>query len=137
MTILLDTNACIALINRRPPIVRDRVGQARDRGERLTISSISLFELWFGVWKSARPEENSERLADFMSPLDVVLFDEADACRAGKIRAELERKGLPIGAYDYLIAAQALQRDLLLVTANVGEFSRVDGLRWEDWSRSE
>jgi tRNA(fMet)-specific endonuclease VapC len=136
LTILLDTNACIALINRRPPIVRDRARNARERGEQLVISSISLFELWFGVSKSARAEENSERLADFMSPLDVVSFDQDDAYRAGQIRAELERKGLPIGAYDYLIAAQALHKDLLLVTANVGEFSRIEGLRWEDWSRA-
>lgn len=101
------------------------------------ISSISLFELWFGVSKSARAEENSERLADFLSPLDVIPFDEDDAYCAGQIRAGLERIGLPIGAYDYLIAAQALQRGLLLVTANVGEFSRIEGLRWEDWSRAK
>jgi tRNA(fMet)-specific endonuclease VapC len=137
LTILLDTNVCIALINRRPPVVRDHARIARDRGERLAISSISLFELWFGVSKSVRAEENSERLADFMSPLNVVPFDEEDAYRAGQIRAELERSGLPIGAYDYLIAAQAVQKDLLLVTANVGEFSRVHGLRWEDWSRAK
>jgi tRNA(fMet)-specific endonuclease VapC len=91
--------------------------------------------LWFGVSKSARAEENSERLADFLSPLDVIPFDEDDAYCAGQIRAGLERIGLPIGAYDYLFAAQALQRGLLLVTANVGEFSRIEGLRWEDWSR--
>ncbi len=136
MTILLDTNVCIALINRRPPVVRDRARAARDRGEQLAISSISLFELWFGVSKSARPEENSERLADFISPLEIVPFDDEDAYRAGQIRARLERIGLPIGAYDYLIAAQAVQKSLLLVTANVGEFSRIEGLRWEDWSRT-
>jgi tRNA(fMet)-specific endonuclease VapC len=137
LTILLDTNACIALINRRPPVVRDRARLARDRGKRLAISSISLFELWFGVSKSARVQENSERLADFVSILDVVPFDEDDAYRAGQIRAGLEKAGLPIGAYDYLIAAQAVQKDLILVTANVGEFSRIEGLHWEDWSRTE
>jgi tRNA(fMet)-specific endonuclease VapC len=135
LTILLDTNACIALINGRPPVVRDRTRIARERGERLAISTISLFELWFGVAKSTRSEENAERLADFLSPLHVIAFDEDDAYRAGHIRAALERLGLPIGAYDYLIAAQAVQKDLLLVTANVGEFSRIEGLRWEDWSR--
>lgn len=137
MTILLDTNACIALINRRPPVVRDRARLARARGERLVVSSISLFELWFGVSKSARVQENSERLADFVSPLDILPFDEHDAYRAGQIRAALEKAGLPIGAYDYLIAAQAVHKDFLLVTANVGEFSRIEGLRWEDWSRTE
>lgn len=134
MTVLLDTNVCIALINRRPPVVRDRARSARDQGERLAISSVSLFELWYGVAKSERVEQNTERLADFLSALEVLQFDEDDACRAGQVRADLERSGLPIGAYDYLIAGQALQKDLLLVTANVSEFSRIQGLRWEDWS---
>ena len=114
--------------------IRDRARFARDNGAVFTLSSISLFELWYGVAKSERIEQNTERLADFLIPTQVLQFDEQDAHCAGQIRATLERRGRPIGSYDYLIAGQAMQRDLLLVTNNIGEFSRIDGLRWEDWS---
>lgn len=124
-------------MNRRPPVVRERARSARDQGERLAISSVSLFELWYGVAKSQRVEQNSERLADFLSALDVLVFDEEDAYSAAQIRADLERSGRPIGAYDYLLAGQALQKGLVLITANVGEFSRIEGLRWQDWARSK
>jgi tRNA(fMet)-specific endonuclease VapC len=136
LTHLLDTNVCIGLMNRRPAEIRERARFARDRGAVLAVSSISLFELWYGVAKSERVEQNTERLADFLAPVQVMQFDDEDAYAAGQIRAALERMGRPIGAYDYLIAGQALQKNLLLITANVGEFSRIDGLRWEDWSRA-
>jgi tRNA(fMet)-specific endonuclease VapC len=135
LTILLDTNVCIALMNQRGTSVRERARAARDSGARLFLSSISLFELWFGVAKSRNVDQNTERLAAFIGPVELLSFDDEDAYRAGQIRAALEKQGQPIGAYDYLIAGQALQKGLLLVTANVGEFSRIHGLCWEDWSR--
>lgn len=137
MTILLDPNVCIALINGSHSGIRNRAREARDRGETLAVSSVSLFELWYGVQKSERVERNAERLADFLSPLSVLQFDEDDAFSAGRIRAVLERRGRQIGAFDYLIAGQAVQRDLLLVTAKIGEFSRIESLRWEDWSHTK
>lgn len=135
MSYLLDTNACIALINGDPAIVREQFGAVLKRGDRIALSSIVLFELWYGIAKSRLEAKNTERLAVFMSPFEPLPFDDEDARIAGAIRASLERAGTPIGAYDLLIAGQAMRHDIVLVTANVTEFSRVDGLRWEDWSR--
>ena len=134
MSYLLDTNACIALINDRPIAVREKFQSVLEQRDRVALSSVVLFELWYGVAKSQLQERNTERLAVFMSPFEVLTFDDEDARIAGTIRAALERAGTPIGAYDVLIAGQAIRHDLVLVTANVTEFSRVDHLRWEDWS---
>ena len=134
MTVLLDTNVCIAVMNRRPMAVRERLRLASEHGESVMLSAISLFELWYGVAKSAHAAINAERLADFLTPLSILPFDDEDARVAGTIRAGLERIGKPIGAYDCLIAGQALRRGLLLVTANVSEYARVEGLHWQDWT---
>jgi tRNA(fMet)-specific endonuclease VapC len=134
LSYLLDTNACIAIINGRPAAVRERLRAALSLGERVAVSSIAVFELWYGVAKSMRLEANVERLAVFLGQFDVLLFDLEDARIAGMIRAELERFGTPIGAYDTLIAAQAIHHGLVLVTANLAEFDRVAKLRSEDWA---
>ncbi len=134
MTYLLDTNACIAAINGRPASIRDRLTKIMARGETIAASTITLFELWYGAAKSARVAANTERLAVFLGPLEALPFDEEDARFAGAVRAELERAGTPIGAYDCLIAGQALRQGAMLVTANVQEFERVSGLRWENWA---
>jgi tRNA(fMet)-specific endonuclease VapC len=131
---LLDTNACIAIINGRPQGARRRLRATLTRGEPVAVSQIALFELWYGVAKSARTAANSERLAVFLAPLGTLPFDDDDARAAGAIRATLERAGAPIGAYDTLLAGQAIRRNLVLVTANVAEFARVSGLRCEDWA---
>lgn len=136
MNFLLDTNACIALINGRPDCVRARAEDAVRNGARLSVSSVAIFELWYGVGKSSRGEENARRLSAFLSgPIDVLSFDNNDAISAGNIRAELEATGRLIGAYDLLIAGQALGRNLTLVTANVAEFRRVKNLAWENWAK--
>ena len=134
MSYLLDTNACIAIINGRPPGVRHRLRSALTRGEPVAVSSVALFELWYGVAKSARATANTERLAVFLAPLETLPFDDADARAAGAIRAALEQAGTPIGAYDTLLAGQALCRGLMLVTANIAEFARVSGLSWQNWA---
>ncbi len=134
MTYLLDTNACIAAIDGRPASIRDRLVEVISSGETIAASAITVFELWYGVAKSARVDANTERLAVFLAPLVSLPFDEDDARFAGMVRAELERAGTPIGAYDCLIAGQALRRGAMLVTANVQEFERVSGLRWENWA---
>ena len=131
----LDTNACIALINGRPPGVRERFRQAQQRGDTFAVSTVVLYELRYGVAKSQQPEASSARLEAFLvGPVEVLPFDADDAADAGAVRAVLERAGVPIGAYDLLIAGQARRRGLTLVTANVNEFGRVSGLAWEDWA---
>jgi tRNA(fMet)-specific endonuclease VapC len=133
---LLDTNACIALINGNPASVRRRLQKVAAGGSQIYISSVEAFELWYRVAKSAREEFNAKRLKTFLSgPMTLLPFAEEDARTAGSIRAALEVSGRPIGAYDVLIAGQALNRQLTLVTANVSEFSRVQGLAWQDWAK--
>ena len=95
----------------------------------------AFLELWYGAMKSAKPKENADIIRRFVTgPISLLDFEPDDGEKAGAIRADLERKGTPIGPYDILIAAQALRRDALLVTANMREFKRVIGLRCEDWS---
>ena len=137
MNYLLDTNACVALINGQPASVRTRLEAAIGGGANVFVPSIAVFELWYGVAKSSRQEFNRKRLETFLSgPLSLLSFEEQDARTAGAIRAVLETAGRPIGAYDVLIAGQALSRRLTLVTANLAEFSRVKGLLWQDWGES-
>jgi tRNA(fMet)-specific endonuclease VapC len=133
---LLDTNACIALINGEPIRVRRRLEKVLREEASVFVSSVVLFELWYGIEKSTRQQSNQNRLAVFLAgPVSTLPFDEADAEAAGRIRGQLERVGRPIGAYDLLIAGQALCRGHVLVTANSSEFSHVKTLRWEDWSK--
>jgi len=118
--------------------VRARIEAAIGRDGALAMSSVVLFELWYGAAKSARPERNAQRIADFLTgPIEVLPFEFADAQEAGDIRSALERVGSPIGPYDVLIAAQARRRDALLVTANGREFERVPRLKLEDWATQE
>ena len=135
MTYLLDTNACIALINGKPAEVRRRFEGVMAAGAAIATSSIVTYELWYGVAKSARADANAERLTAFLGgPIDVLHFTVEDAREAGKVRAALEAVRRPIGAYDLLIAGQARRLGARLVTANGAEFGRVSDLRWEDWS---
>ena len=136
MTYLLDTNACIALINGAPQAVRRRFQRAIRRHSAVLLSSVVAYELWYGAAKSQRREANTERLQAFLTgPLEWSDFDDEDAREAGMVRAELEAAGNPIGAYDVLIAGQARRGRATLVTSNVTEFSRVGGLKCEDWGR--
>lgn len=135
MTFLLDTNACIALINGKPASVRLRFQKATEAGAKMVVSSIVAFELWYGVAKSARPDFNRARVETFFAgPIRLLVFDDEDAKAAGMIRAAMESVGRPIGAYDLLLAGQATRHKLTLVTANVREFRRVKGLLWQDWA---
>jgi tRNA(fMet)-specific endonuclease VapC len=136
MDYLLDTNACIALINERPPTVRTRLHKVSTTGSHILVSSITVFELWYGVDKSAKHDFNRKRLETFLSgPILVLPFEDDDAQAAGSLRVTLEATGKPIGAYDLLIAGQAIRHGLTLVTSNVREFSRVKGLVWQDWAK--
>jgi tRNA(fMet)-specific endonuclease VapC len=132
---LLDTNACIALINGKPATVRAKFQKAAEDGQ-VFVSSIAVFELWYGVAKSSRREFNQQRLTTFLAgPVRTLAFDDADAEIAGAIRAGLETVGKPIGAYDLLMAAQAMRHKLVLITANFSEFARIKTLDWTDWGK--
>ena len=136
MEYLLDTNACIALINRSSEPVRKRFAKAVESAEALWVPSVSLYELWYGVAKSVQTEANTLRLEKFLAgPVRVLEFGGDDARCAGEIRNSLEKIGKPMGTYDLLIAGQALSRKLTLVTANTKEFARVKSLVWEDWDK--
>lgn len=135
MNYLLDTNAVVAMLRNKPAAVRERFAEAAGNGSSIAVSSIVLFELWYGVEKSQQVPENTERLRLFLSgDLELLDFDDEDAQTAGRVRALLEKAGTPIGAYDVLIASQALRRGLTVVTANTSEFSRVSGLNLVDWT---
>ncbi len=127
---MLDTNLCIRVLRDRPASLRTRFNAD---AEGLCISTIVLTELLNGALKSARPAENRRSVENFAARLDVLAFDADAAGHAADIRAVFERAGLTIGSYDVLIAGHARSRGLVVVTGNLGEFRRVDGLRSEDW----
>ncbi|HEY3778322.1 MAG TPA: type II toxin-antitoxin system VapC family toxin [Rhizomicrobium sp.] len=133
--ICLDTNTVIAAINGKPPEVRRKLEAALVERAAIAISVIVLYELSFGIRKSARPQANAAALAAFVGlGVTVWPFEPEDAEEAGEIRFALARAGKPIGPHDVVIAAQSRRRSALLVTANTREFARVPGLRIEDWS---
>ena len=137
MTYLLDTNAVIAVLKNQPASVRHRLRRARSEGASIAVSSVVLYELWYGVARSQRRSENAERLRVFLSAdISVLPFDEEDARTAGDLRAALESAGKPIGPYDLLIATQALRRGATMVTANVSEFRRVARSFLQDWTNT-
>jgi len=128
---LLDTNICIYSLNRRPPEVIERL---RVEGqEAVAISVITMLELRQGAAKSQNPEKTHGKLDLFLGPLKILPFDENAALEGARIRAHLELQGNRIGDLDSLIAAHALSRKLIMVTNNLREFSRVPGLRTENW----
>ncbi len=127
---MLDTNLCIRVLRDRPETLRERFNREADG---LCISTIVLTELLHGAAKSARPEHNRREVEQFAARLEVLPFDAEAAGHAADIRAALERQGQAIGGYDLLIAGHARSRGLIVVTGNLGEFNRVDGLRCEDW----
>ncbi len=136
MTYLLDTNACIALINGKPTKVRARFQRAIAAGAVVNVSTVVAFELWYGVEKSEQREANTARLGTFFAgPITLMSFEEEDAKIAGKLRADLEKVGSPIGAYDLLIAGQGMRHKFTVVTANGKEFARVKALLWKDWAK--
>jgi tRNA(fMet)-specific endonuclease VapC len=131
MKYLLDTNICIALIRQKPAALLQQL-TSHEPGE-VGISAITLAELVHGARKSAQPEHNMSALQQFLLPLELADFDQQAALAYGKIRAELERDGQLIGSMDMLIAAHAMGLDAILVTNNMREFQRIDGLALEDW----
>lgn len=133
MSYLLDTNACIRILDGSSSRLVQAL-QKRSAGE-VRLCSVVKAELLFGARKSLRSSENLKLLDDFFAPFESLPFDDRCAERYGSVRAELERTGRPIGPNDLLIASIALVHGDVLVTHNLAEFSRVPGLRLEDWER--
>jgi len=129
---LLDTNICVFLIRRKPATVLARFQQYAIN--EVGISAVTLAELRYGADKSQRPEQNHAALDAFLVPLALVDFDSHAAECYGSVRADLERRGTPIGPLDTMIAAHAISLGTPLVTNNAAEFSQVPGLQWEDWT---
>jgi tRNA(fMet)-specific endonuclease VapC len=127
---MLDTNVCIRVLRDRPPSARARFNAEADG---LCISTVTLGELFHGAAKSARPIKTRREVDRLTTRLAILPFDEDAAAHFGDIRADLERRGMVIEPYDLMIAGHARSRGLVIVTGNLSEFTRVDGLRCEDW----
>lgn len=131
MRYLLDTNTCVEVLRDGNPGVVTTF-QSYPPAE-MVVASIVRAELMYGALRSQQPTHNQQLVVDFAAPLGIVFFDNDAADAYGRIRADLERAGRPVGPNDTLVAAIALSRDLIVVTHNLSEFSRVDGLKVEDW----
>jgi tRNA(fMet)-specific endonuclease VapC len=130
---LLDTDVCIGMLRRTRPDTAARIDAAIERRETVAISAVSVFELAQGAAKSGRGSVVWRELDTFLSLFTVLAFEPDDARLAGEVEWGLRRAGRPIGSYDVLIGSHALARDLTLVTGNVRELARIDGLRLENW----
>ncbi len=124
---------CIRLINNSSPTVTSRL--AAQQPSDILVSTITQLELYYGAYRSSQRDRNLEILQRFFIQFNIIHLDSEAAIQAGKIRADLAVVGTPIGPYDEQIAAIALVNDLILVTHNVREFNRVDGLQIEDWEQ--
>lgn len=131
MIYLLDTNTCIAYLNVRSNAVKRRLGRTKDRD--IMVCSVVKAELFAGARRSRDLKRTLDKQRQFLGRFRSLPFDDRAADVYGRLRADLERLGKPIGSNDLLIAAIALANDLTLVTHNTREFGRIDGLRIEDW----
>ena len=131
MRYLLDTDICIYIIKKQPVKVFNRLRKC-SIGD-VAVSSITVAELEYGAAKSSRPDQNHNALLAFLSPFEILPFDDQAAIHYGDIRSHLEKAGKIIGSMDMLIAAHARSIPLILVTNNSGEFGRVPDLRMENW----
>ncbi|HEX8221037.1 MAG TPA: type II toxin-antitoxin system VapC family toxin [Chloroflexia bacterium] len=133
MKYMLDTSICVHLIRQKPSeLLRRMTMQAVPD---ICVSSITVAELQYGVQRSSQPQRNQHAFEQFLIPLIILDFDYDASLTYGRIRAQLEAQGTPIGSLDTLIAAHAFSQGLTLVTNNTREFARVPGLLVEDWSR--
>jgi tRNA(fMet)-specific endonuclease VapC len=135
VTLSLDTDILVELVNGKNPVVRERYDAAMLSGQPIAISAIVMHELMFGALISARPEHHVALVRSFAVEHEVVDWTHADVLAAARMRADLELIGQRIGSYDALLAGHALNRGWTLVTGNTREFGRVRDLDLENWSR--
>jgi tRNA(fMet)-specific endonuclease VapC len=131
MKYMLDTNICIYIIKKQPENVLKHFNSFA-LGD-ICISSVTLAELSYGVEKSQHSQKNKAALEGFVLPLEIMPFDDMAAYHYGRIRACLEKKGMPIGPLDLMIAAHAFHLNSILITYNKKEFSRIPKLKIENW----
>ena len=129
---MLDTNICIYTSKNQPPEVREAFIRHQDQ---LCVSTVTAMELIFGAEKSGSPEKNLAVIEAFLARLAVLDYDLHAAEHTGQLRAELQKRGKPIGPYDQMIAGHARSLGLIVVTNNESEFDRVSGLRVENCAR--
>ncbi|MBQ8698934.1 MAG: type II toxin-antitoxin system VapC family toxin [Schwartzia sp.] len=129
---LLDTNICIYAMKGTYPAVGQRLFSIRP--EKIFVSSVTVGELEYGAAKSRWGARTRDVMRSFLANYEILPFDAKDAVHFGRFRAALAASGTPIGAYDVMIAAQGFARSLTVVTHNIGEFSRIPGLKLEDWT---
>jgi tRNA(fMet)-specific endonuclease VapC len=135
--VFLDTNIVSKFMRGRDAALTARLNWAKQSGERLSISVIVLQEMEYGVLKSPDPQRTRAKVDAFLVGIEeIVPFDADEGMSLATIRKQLVPIGKMIGPLDALIAAQAISRGALLVTNNTSEFSRVPGLRWEDWTQA-
>jgi tRNA(fMet)-specific endonuclease VapC len=134
MIFFLDTHICIYHLNDTAPQVSDRLERLPTKS--IKIPSMVAAELLYGAEKSSRREENLICCREFLSIYEIIPFDEKASAPYAAIRLALEQKGAPIGGNDLIIAATVLANDGALVTHNISEFSRVEGLVVEDWTHN-
>jgi tRNA(fMet)-specific endonuclease VapC len=128
---LLDTNACIRILNNSSSTLVNRLYEHRP--DEIALCSVVKAELIYGAQRSSRIAENLRLLDRFFAPFHSLPFNDSCIQTYGYIRSDLERAGTPIGPNDLMIAAIAVSNDRILVTANIREFSRVVGLKFENW----
>ena len=128
---LIDTNICIYAMKGLFPSLNERLLAEQDK---IFVSSITVGELEYGAAKSNWGERTRQVFQAFLANYEIIPFDEKDAVYFGRLRAELTAGGTPIGAYDAMIGAQGVARNLTVVTHNTKEFCRISGLRVEDWT---
>lgn len=133
MNYLIDTNICIYIMNQRPLEVINKF-KTTELGQ-IGVSTITVSELYYGVAKSQHQKQNARRVEEFLTPFEILSYDDNASRYYGAIRSQLEAQGKVIGPLDMLIAAQALSKDLILVTNNEKEFQRIPSLKIENWAK--
>lgn len=131
MMYMVDTNVCIEYINGRAPALFEKFHQVGENA--ISTSSITVAELTYGIARNSPGRRRIEATQSFLARFPILPFDAGAADLFGEVKRDLERRGQMIGGYDILIACIALANNLILVTHNTREFSRVEGLRFEDW----
>ena len=134
MILSLDTNVLVDLMRRARPQVRKHMGMALNSGATLRVSTVVAHELALGAYKSARIQHHLDLVASLLGQMDVEPWTWEDALATGRLRAGLEGSGRGVGAYDTMIAGQALARGWTVVTADMLDFGRFEGLHIIDWS---
>lgn len=132
MIFCLDTNICIYYLKGRYPLLFEKIMEKNPNN--IKIPSIVKAELFYGAEKSNKKNDTYEKINKFLIPFEIIPFDDVATLFYAKIKSTLANAGTPIGPNDLLIAATAISINAILVTSNTNEFSRVEGLRLENWT---